>query len=103
MLPRLYPVPMGSVRRWTATMPAFAENVAPPTVNVAKVGPYYALGQFSSTNLAVAAWVTPVAIAATWLGAHLVRVIPERTFFRVVEVALAVISVKLIFEALRAF
>ncbi len=72
-------------------------------VNLAKVGPYYALGQFSSTNLAVAAWVAPVAIVTTWLGARLVRVIPEETFFRVVEVALAVISVKLIFEALRAF
>ncbi len=67
-------------------------------VNLAKLGPYYALGQLSNDNLAAAAWVVPVALAAIWIGSRLVRVIPERTFYLIVEVALLAVSLKLVYD-----
>jgi len=69
-------------------------------VNAIKLIPYWALGQFTTGNLKVAAVLAPVAVAGTFLGFRLVKIIPERAFFRFVEVALAVVSVKLIFDAL---
>jgi uncharacterized protein len=69
-------------------------------VNLAKLGPYYSLGQLSADNLTTGAWVLPVALAATWLGARLVRVVPERTFYAVIEVALFVVSLKLSYDGI---
>jgi uncharacterized protein len=69
-------------------------------VNLAKLGPYYVLGQLSADNLTAGAWVLPVALAATWLGARLVRVVPERTFYAVVEVALFFVSLKLAYDGI---
>ena len=69
-------------------------------VNAIKLIPYWALGQFTTGNLKVAAVLAPVAVAGIFLGFRLVKIIPEKAFFRFVEVALAVVSVKLVFDAL---
>ncbi|HLF21713.1 MAG TPA: sulfite exporter TauE/SafE family protein [Aestuariivirga sp.] len=69
-------------------------------VNAIKLIPYWALGQFTTGNLKVAAVLAPVAVAGIFLGFKLVKIIPEKAFFRFVEVALAVVSVKLVFDAL---
>ncbi len=69
-------------------------------VNAVKLVPYWALGQFTAGNLKVAALLAPVAVAGTFLGFRLVKIIPEKAFFRFVEVALAVVSVKLIADAM---
>ncbi|MGQ0484098.1 MAG: sulfite exporter TauE/SafE family protein [Hyphomicrobiales bacterium] len=69
-------------------------------VNAVKLIPYWALGQFTSGNLKIAALLAPVAVAGTFAGFRLVKIIPEKAFFRFVEVALAVVSVKLIADAL---
>lgn len=69
-------------------------------VNLIKVVPYTALGQFNPSNLEVAAGLSPVAVAGAWLGYKATAMIPERLFFRIVEVALAVVSVRLIYSAL---
>ncbi len=65
-------------------------------VNLMKVVPYWALGQFNPGNLRVAAILSPVAVLGAFLGYRATRVLPQKLFFRIVEVALAVVSVKLL-------
>ena len=69
-------------------------------INLVKLVPYWALGQFNAGNLEAAAMLSPVAVAGALIGYKATTIIPERIFFRLVEVALFVISLKLIHEAL---
>ncbi len=69
-------------------------------INLVKLVPYWALGQFNPANLEVAAMLSPVAVAGALIGYKLTTIIPERIFYRLVEVALFLISLKLIHEAL---
>jgi uncharacterized membrane protein YfcA len=65
-------------------------------VNVEKLVPYWALGQLSLANLRAAAVLFPVGIAATLITYRLVQRLPDRLFFTLVQVALLLISIKLI-------
>lgn len=65
-------------------------------VNAMKLVPYYALGQLNTANLAMTLAITPVAVAATFAGVRLTRVLSERLFFRLVIGALFVLSLKLV-------
>ena len=69
-------------------------------INLVKLVPYWALGQFNPGNLEVAAMLSPVAVAGALIGYKLTTVIPETLFYRIVEAALFLISLKLIYEAL---
>ena len=69
-------------------------------INLVKVIPYWALGQFNVSNLEMAAMLSPVAVAGALLGYKLTSIIPEKLFYRLVEVALFLISLKLVYEAL---
>lgn len=66
------------------------------TVNLMKVPPYLALGLIETGDLGIAAMLAPVAIFGAWLGYRITRIVPERIFFLVVEIAVFVISVNLI-------
>ena len=79
---------------------AGTSTIAFAIINLVKVVPYWALGQFNLSNLEVAAMLSPVAVAGAVIGYRLTNVIPERIFYRLLEVALFVISLKLIHEAL---
>lgn len=68
-------------------------------VNLLKVVPYWSLGQFNPGNLKTAAILSPVALLGAFLGYRAVTMIPEKLFFRVVEIALALVSIKLIADA----
>jgi hypothetical protein len=68
-------------------------------VNAIKLIPYWALGQLNAANLKVAALLALPAIAAVYAGVWLVRVIPEALFYRLVIGALALVSLKLIWDA----
>lgn len=68
-------------------------------INVVKLFPYWALGQLNPANLATSVTLFPVAIAATFAGARLVRIVPETLFFRLVEFGLLAVSLKLIWDA----
>jgi uncharacterized membrane protein YfcA len=61
-------------------------------VNAVKLVPYWAL----------AAWLLPGAIAATFAGVWLVRIIPQALFYRMVVIALFLVSVKLVADAAMA-
>jgi uncharacterized membrane protein YfcA len=68
-------------------------------VNAVKLVPYWALGQLSLANLKTVAALFPFAIAATFAGVHLTRVIPQDLFYRLVISALFLVSLKLIYDA----
>lgn len=70
-------------------------------VNAVKLIPYWHLGQLSLGNLEKVLVLMPPAIAATFIGVRLTRWIPEALFFRLVLSALAVVSVKLVWDGLR--
>jgi uncharacterized membrane protein YfcA len=79
---------------------AGTSTIAFAVINLVKLVPYWALGQFNPTNLEVAALLSPIAIAGALIGYKLTAIIPEGIFYRIVEVALFFISLKLIHEAL---
>jgi uncharacterized membrane protein YfcA len=68
-------------------------------VNAVKLVPYWALGQLSFDNLKLAAWLLPGAIAATFAGVWLVKIIPTSLFYRLVIIALFLVSLKLVADA----
>lgn len=75
-------------------------TIAFAIINAVKLIPYWALGQFNPGNLEMAALFSPVAIAGALIGYKATAVLPEKLFFRLVEIALAIVSVKLIYDAL---
>lgn len=68
-------------------------------VNAIKLLPYWALGQFNPGNLKLAAMLSPIAVVGAFAGYRLVKIMPDKLFFRLVEIALAALSVKLIYSA----
>lgn len=71
-------------------------------VNAIKLVPYWALGQLSLANLKVAAVLTLPAVFSVFLGVWLVKRLPTKLFFRLVVWALLLVSLKLLWDALRA-
>jgi uncharacterized protein len=65
-------------------------------INWLKIGPYFALGQFSTGNLANSVVLLPVAILANFLGIWLVRRTPTGIFYQVAYVLVFLISLELI-------
>ena len=70
-------------------------------INAMKLPPYWALGQLSPSNLKTAALLLPVAVAATFAGVRLTRLIPEALFYRVVVTALFLLSLRLTYVGAR--
>jgi len=68
-------------------------------VNAVKLVPYWALGQLSLANLKTVAALFPFAIAATFVGVRLTRIIPQDLFYRLVISALFLVSLKLVYDA----
>jgi uncharacterized membrane protein YfcA len=71
-------------------------------MNVTKIVPYYALGQFEPQNLRVAVMLLLPAVAAVFVGYRLTRILPDRAFFGAVTWALLAISIKLIWDGVFA-
>lgn len=67
-------------------------------VNAAKVVPYWQLGQFSGIAPSLALWLAVPALAGTFAGRWLTRNMPDRLFFRLVEIALLGVSLKLVWD-----
>ena len=68
-------------------------------VNAVKLVPYWALGQLSLHNLRTSAWLVPIAIAGTFAGVRLVRILPQKTYYVFVQTVLFLVSIKLIWDA----
>jgi uncharacterized membrane protein YfcA len=71
--------------------------------NLAKVGPFFILGQFTGDNLITSAALFPLAIATNFLGLWLVRVTPQETFYKIIYVITLLISLELIRSGVTAF
>ena len=67
-------------------------------INVLKLGPYWALGQFSAPNLKLSLYLLVPAFVGTQLGLRLVRVIPEQSYYRVVMLLLLAVSIDLVYK-----
>jgi uncharacterized membrane protein YfcA len=71
-------------------------------MNLIKVWPYFALGQFSAQNLMASAALFPIAIAATIAGVWLVRRVPAERFYTIIYWLLLAIGAKLIVDGVRS-
>lgn len=71
-------------------------------INAVKLGPYFLLGQFDSTNLATSAVLLPISIPATFLGVWLVRRFETEAFYRIVYAAIFIVGVFLVGQATAA-
>jgi uncharacterized membrane protein YfcA len=67
-------------------------------VNLVKVPPFVLAGQITWDSLGQAVWLAPLALLGAWSGATVSRLMPEKLFFLLVEVALAVVSLLLLYE-----
>jgi len=64
-------------------------------VNVMKVAPYLALGQFSTEGLATSVVLFPLAIVTNMIGVWLIRRTPEVLFYRITHFLVFVIGIEL--------
>ncbi len=71
-------------------------------INLLKLPPYLHLGQVNVGSLKVCAMLTPIALAGAYFGYRMTRLLPEKLFFRIVETALFLLSVKLLYEGVTA-
>ena len=67
-------------------------------INAAKLIPYWELNSFSAIDPKLPLLVLPVGILGTWVGAKLTRVLPDRLFFALVQAALFLVSLKLVWD-----
>ena len=67
-------------------------------INLLKLPPYWFLGQINVGSLRIAAILAPIAIIGAFLGYRLTNILPEKIFYRIVEVALFLVSVKLVYD-----
>ncbi len=69
-------------------------------VNLTKAVPYAALGIFTAETLWANLLLIPAALLGAWLGVKAHRIVPERVFFGITYILLAITGSKLIWDAL---
>jgi uncharacterized membrane protein YfcA len=69
-------------------------------VNLAKVVPYWSLHPYTAPTLLLSAALLPVAAAGTVAGKVLVQKLSEKWFYQVVQIALFLISLKLVYNGI---
>lgn len=69
------------------------------SVNIIKLGPYFAIGALNKTALMWALALAPVAIGAAFFGVYLARVLSKTQFKYGVNGLMLVVGLKLIFDA----
>jgi hypothetical protein len=70
-------------------------------INVIKIFPYFALGQFSTTGLVTSIILVPLAVVTNFLGIWLVRVVPTVLFYRISYTLVFIISLALIHNGIK--
>ena len=71
-------------------------------INAAKLVPYQFIRPYSSESLHQAAWLVPAALLGTVMGAWLTKRLADAWFFRLVQIGLFIVSLKLVWSALPA-
>ncbi len=72
-------------------------------INLLKVPPYWLLGQINPGSLQVCAVLAPISIFGAWAGYRITRIMPEKLFFQLVELALLLLSIKLIYDVISSY
>jgi uncharacterized protein len=72
-------------------------------INLIKLPPYWMLGQINVGSLKTCLILAPISFFGAWAGYRLTKALPSSWFFRFVEVALFLVSLKLIYDGSRAF
>lgn len=67
-------------------------------INLMKVPPYILAEQITLSSFGQSVWLAPMALAGAWSGARIVNWMSERVFYILIEVALALVSIKLLYE-----
>ncbi len=70
------------------------------SVNLLKLPTFVLAGQMTWDSLSQAVWLAPFALLGAWSGAQISRLLPERIFFFLVEIALGLVSLKLLYEVI---
>jgi uncharacterized protein len=70
-------------------------------LNLMKIVPYLALGQFSPRNLVTSAILLPLAVASNFLGIWLVTKTPTDAFYRIAYLLMLLIAVALLWQGWR--
>ena len=73
------------------------------SINYAKIVPYWELNSFADIDTSLALLALPAGILGTLAGLKLTRIIKDKTFFLGVQIALFLVSLKLVFSALSSF
>lgn len=73
--------------------------IAFAVINAVKLGPYYLLGQFDTTNLIASAILFPPTVATTILTVRLVRRIAADTYYRWIYLLIFVVGIYLTLDA----
>lgn len=71
-------------------------------MNIAKIGPYFALNLFTDQVLQLAALLAVLAPIGVWVGYTAQRLLPEVPFFRAATLLLGITGIKLMADALLA-
>jgi uncharacterized protein len=69
-------------------------------INALKLPPYWMLNQINLVSLEKCAYLAPMALFGAWAGFRLTKILREKPFFKAVEIALLLVSLKLIYDAL---
>ena len=72
-------------------------------LNLMKIVPYFALGQFSARNLVTSVVLLPIAVVSNFLGIWLVRKTPTEQFYKIAYVLMLLIAVALLWQGARGF
>jgi uncharacterized protein len=70
-------------------------------MNLMKIVPYFALGQFSTRNFATSIALLPLAVAANFAGIWLVRKTPTERFYQIAYLLMLLISLALLWQGWR--
>ena len=68
-------------------------------VNLMKLPAFVVAGQMTWSGLTQSLWLAPLALLGAWSGAQISRLLSERVFYLMVEFALGVVSLKLLYDA----
>ncbi|WP_246714952.1 sulfite exporter TauE/SafE family protein [Aestuariivirga litoralis] len=68
-------------------------------INLLKLPPYWVLDQVNVSSLWICVYLAPMSLFGAWAGYKLTGILPEKIFFRTVELALIVVAILLFKEA----
>lgn len=93
---QVYALPLGfDPRTYTGTTVIFFS-----AVNVVKLVPYAALGQFNAATLTSALVLLPLAVGSTLLGAKIVKYLRAELFYPLMYGMIALVGIKLVWDGL---